>query len=55
MPTNFNLQNEQKIKLNKILNELIESKGYIKLKVRKVYLNNKGIIFRIVGDYTNKI
>ena len=55
MPTNFNLQNEQKNKLNKILNELIESKGYIKLKVRKVYLNNKGIIFRIVGDYTNKI
>ena len=55
MPTNFNLQNEQKNKLDKILNELIESKGYIKLKVRKVYLNNKGIIFRIVGDYTNKI
>ena len=55
MPTNFNLQNEQKNKLNKILNELVESKGYIKLKVRKVYLNNKGIIFRIVGDYTNKI
>jgi hypothetical protein len=55
MPTNFNLQNEQKNKLNKILNELIECKGYIKLKVRKVYLNNKGIIFRIVGDYTNKI
>ena len=55
MPTNFNLQNEQKNKLDKILNELIESKGYIKLKIRKVYLNNKGIIFRIVGDYTNKI
>ena len=55
MPTNFNLQNEQKKKLDKILNELIESKGYIKLKIRKVYLNNKGIIFRIVGDYTNKI
>jgi hypothetical protein len=55
MPTNFNLQNEQKNKLDKILNELIETKGYIRLKIRKVYLNNKGIIFRIVGDYTNKI
>ena len=55
MPTNFNLQNEQKNKLDKILNELIESKGFVKLKVRKVYLNNKGIIFRIVGDYTNKV
>ena len=55
IPTNFNLQNEQKNKLDKILNELIESKGYIRLKIRKVYLNNKGIIFRIVGDYTNKI
>ena len=55
MPTNFNLQNEQKNKLDKILNELIESKGYIKIKIRKVYLNNKGIIFRIVGDYTNKV
>ena len=55
MPTNFNLQNEQKNKLDKILNELIESKGFVKLKIRKVYLNNKGIIFRIVGDYTNKV
>ena len=55
MPTNFNLQSEQKNKLDKILNELIESKGFVKLKIRKVYLNNKGIIFRIVGDYTNKV
>ena len=55
MPTNFNLQNEQKNKLDKILNELIESKGFVKLKIRKVHLNNKGIIFRIVGDYTNKV
>ena len=55
MPTNFNLQNEQKNKLDKILNELIETKGYIRLKIRKVYLSNKGIIFRIIGDYTNKI
>ena len=55
MPTNFNLQNEQKNKLDKILNELIETKAYIKLKIRKAYLNNKGIIFRIVGDYTNKV
>ena len=55
MPTNFNLEYEQKNKLSNILNELIESKGYIKLKVRKTILNNKGIIYRIVGDYTNKI
>ena len=55
MPTNFNLENEQKNKLNNILNELIESKGYIKLKIRKTILNNKGIIYRIVGDYTNKV
>ena len=55
MPTNFNLQNEQKNKLENILNDLVESKGFIKLKIRKVYLNSKGVIFRIVGDYTNKI
>lgn len=55
MPTNFNLEQEQKNKLDNILKELIESKGYIKLKVRKTILNNKGIIYRIVGDYTNKI
>ena len=54
MPTNFNLENGQKNKLNNILKELIESKGYIRLKVRKTILNNKGVIYRIVGDYTNK-
>ena len=55
MPTNFNLENELKNKLDNILNELIRSKGYIKIKVRKTILTNKGIIYRIVGDYTNKI
>ena len=55
MPTNFNLENEQKIKLKNLLKDLIESKGYIKLKNRKTILNNKGIIYRIVGDYTNRI
>ena len=55
MPTNFNLENDQKNKLNNILKELIESKEYIKIKVRKMTLNNKGTIYRIVGDYTNKI
>ena len=55
MPTNFNLENEQKNKLKNILKELINSKGYIRLKIRKTILNNKGIIYRIVGDYTNKI
>ena len=55
MPTNFNLENEQKIKLKNLLKDLIESKGYIKLKIRKTILNNKGIIYRIVGDYTNRI
>ena len=54
-PTNFNLENGQKNKLNNILKELIESKEYIKIKVRKMTLNNKGTIYRIVGDYTNKI
>ena len=55
MPTNFNLENEQKIKLKNLLKDLIESKGYIKLKIRKTILTNKGIIYRIVGDYTNRI
>ena len=55
MPTNFNLENEQKNKLKNLLKELIESKGYIKLKIRKTILTNKGIIYRIVGDYTNKV
>ena len=55
MPNNFNLENEQKNKLNKILIELINSNCYIRLKIRKTVLNNKGIIYRIVGDYTNKI
>ena len=55
MPTNFNLESEQKRKLDNILRELIESKEYIKLKIRKTILNNKGIIYRIVGDYSNKI
>ena len=55
MPTNFNLEHEQKNKLNNILKDLIESKGYIKLKVRKTFIKDKGIIYRIVGDYTNKI
>ena len=55
MPTNFNLENEQKIKLKNLLKDLIESKGYIKLKIRKTILTNKGIIYRIVGDYTNRV
>ena len=58
MPTNFNLAKEQKDKLENFLDNIIKSKGYIKVRVNKrnfVNKNQTNVIYRIVGNYTNKI
>ena len=58
MPTNFNLAKEQKNKLENFLDNIIKSKGYIKVRVNKknfVNKNQTNVIYRIVGNYTNKI
>ena len=57
MPTNFNIAKEQEIKLKQFLDNLIESKGYVRVCINKktISKNNKSILCRIVGNYTNKV
>ena len=58
MPTNFNLAEEQKIKLENFLKNMILSRGYVRVSLNKknfMNKNQKNIIYRIVGNYTTKV
>ena len=55
MPTNFNLSKEQLIKLKTFLDELIESREYMRLLIQRVTKKNNNLPFyRIVGHYSDK-
>ena len=55
MPTNFNLAKEQSIKLKRFLDELIESREYMRLLIKRVSIKKyNSPIYRIVGHYSDK-